>query len=53
MSHARPMMTQGEWDRRHHRQELRQRRNEIVDQVGLMITVVAMLAVLYFVTLVP
>jgi len=41
-------MTQGEWDRKHQRQEQRQRRIEIIGQVAVVFSVVAMLFVLYF-----
>ena len=52
MSHARPI-TQQEWNRKHLRQEHRQRQNETISQVGVLFSVAAMLVVLYFVTMVP
>jgi hypothetical protein len=53
MSHARPIMTQVEWDRKHHREEQRQRRNEIVSRVALFFSLVAISIAFYFMTMVP
>jgi hypothetical protein len=45
--------TQAEWDRRHHREEQRQRRNEIISRVALSFSLVAIVIALYFMTMVP
>jgi type IV secretory pathway component VirB8 len=46
-------MTQAEWDRRHHREEQRQRRNEIISRVALFFSLGATIIALYFMTMVP
>jgi hypothetical protein len=53
MSYARPIVTQEEWDRKHQRQEQRQRRNEIVSRVALFFSLVAISIAFYFMTMVP
>jgi len=45
-------MTQAEWDRRHHREEQRQRRNEIISRVALFSSFVAISVAFYFMTMV-
>src|SRR5262245_28619108 len=52
MSHARPIMTQEEWNRRHQREEHRQRRNEIISRVALFFSFVAISVAFYFMTMV-
>jgi hypothetical protein len=46
-------MTQVEWDRKHQREEQRQRRNEIVSRVALFFSVGAISIAFYFMTMVP
>jgi hypothetical protein len=46
-------MTQEEWNRRHQREEHRQRRNEIVSRVALFFSLVAIIIALYFMTMLP
>jgi len=53
MTHARPITTQGEWDKRHHRQEQQQKRSENISKAALIFSVLAMLGVVYFMTMVP
>jgi type IV secretory pathway component VirB8 len=53
MSHARLITTQEEWDRKHHREERRQRRNEITSRVALFFSLVATIIAFYFMTMVP
>jgi hypothetical protein len=44
-------MTQGEWDRKHQREEQRQRRNEIISRVALFFSLAAIIIALYFMTM--
>jgi hypothetical protein len=52
MSHARQMMTQAEWDRRHLREVQRQKRNEIISRVTLVFSLLAIIIAFYFMTMV-
>jgi hypothetical protein len=52
MSHARPITTQTEWDRRHLREVQRQKRNEIIDWVTLVFSLLAIIIAFYFVAMV-
>jgi type IV secretory pathway component VirB8 len=47
------MTTQEEWDRKHHKEEQRQRRNEIISRVALFFSLVAIIIALYFMTMLP
>jgi len=53
MSHARPITTQKEWDRRHQREVQRQKRNEIINRVTLVFSLLAIVTAFYFVAMVP
>ena len=53
MTYARPIMTQVEWDRKHQREERRQKRNEIISRGALLFSLVAIIIALYFMTIVP
>jgi hypothetical protein len=54
MSHARPITTQVEWDRKHHLEEQRQRRNEIFSRVALLVSLAAIFSItLYVGTVAP
>lgn len=53
MSHARQITTQVEWNRKHQREEQRQRQNQIFSRVALLFSLVAISIALYFVTMVP
>jgi len=50
MSHARSIMTQGEWDRRHQREQQRQMRREIISRMTLIFSVLAIVTAFYFVS---
>jgi hypothetical protein len=50
---AHPITTQVEWDRKHHREEQRQKRNEIFSRVALLFSLVAISIALYFATIAP
>ena len=49
MSHARPITTQGEWDKRHQREQQRQMQREIISRMTLIVSALALVTAFYFV----